>query len=248
MKNKTVRISKIISHSGVCSRRDAEELIRKGMVKINDCIFKDYYVDKELIKNIEVNGKILEKQKTKVWSFYKPKGYVSSNKEQKNQISFFKLIPNNIPRIVSVGRLDIESEGLLLLTNNPTLSSFLEKPSNEIKRKYRVKVLGKLPKNLKKVTKETLIINGVIYKKLTISVMWKKSLSSYLEIEIKEGKNREIRKIMTFFGLKVIELKRISFGPFELGTLKPGNLEIIKNEKLGKHFQQIGFIDENYFW
>ena len=218
------------------------------MVKINDCIFKDYYVDKELIKNIEVNGKILEKQKTKVWSFYKPKGYVSSNKEQKNQISFFKLIPNNIPRIVSVGRLDIESEGLLLLTNNPTLSSFLEKPSNEIKRKYRVKVLGKLPKNLKKVTKETLIINGVIYKKLTISVMWKKSLSSYLEIEIKEGKNREIRKIMTFFGLKVIELKRISFGPFELGTLKPGNLEIIKNEKLGKHFQQIGFIDENYFW
>ena len=149
MKEKLVRISKIISHSGICSRRDAEELIKKGKVKINGAIFKDFYIEINSIKNVEVNKKILRKQITKLWCFYKPRGYVSSNKEQKNQISFFNLIPKNILRVVSVGRLDIQSEGLILLTNNPSLSSFLEKPSNEIKRKYIIKVTENYQNNLR---------------------------------------------------------------------------------------------------
>ena len=248
MKEKIVRISKIISHSGICSRRAAEELIKRGKVKINGSIFKNFYIEKNLIKNIKVNEKVLKKQITRVWSFYKPRGYVSSNKEQKKQISFFKLIPQNIPRVVSVGRLDIQSEGLLLLTNNPSLSSFLENPSNEISRKYRVRVAGELTKKLDTISKESLIIDGIIYKKLELIIKGKGTKTSQLEIMLKEGKNREIRKIMNYFKLKVEELKRISFGPFKLGSLKPGELKIMEKGKLDKNFKTLGFVDENNFW
>ncbi len=248
MKEKLVRISKIISHSGICSRRDAEELIKKGKVKINGAIFKDFYIEKNSIKNVEVNKRILRKQITKLWCFYKPRGYVSSNKEQKNQISFFNLIPKNILRVVSVGRLDIESEGLILLTNNPSLSSFLEKPSNEVKRKYIIKVTGKLPKQFEMISKKSLIIDGIIYKRLELIIKKEYKNHSQLEITLREGKNREIRKIMNYFKLKVQELKRISFGPFELGSLKPGELKIVRNNKLDKYLKLIGFVDENHFW
>ena len=248
MKEKLVRISKIISHSGVCSRRDAEELIKKGKVKINGTTFKDFYIAKNSIKNVEVNKKIIKKQITKLWRFYKPRGYVSSNKEQKKQISLFKLIPKNILRVVSVGRLDIQSEGLLLLTNNPTLSSFLEKPSNEIKRKYIIKVTGKLPKKFEMISKKSLIIDGIIYKKIELIIKGKHSNHSQLEIILREGKNKEIRKIMNYFELKVQELKRISYGPYELGSLKPGGLEVVEDKELHKYFKRIGFVDENHFW
>ena len=248
MKNKLIRISKIISHSGFTSRRDAEDLIRKGKVKINGKIFTEFFIKNNLIKKIEVAGKIIKKSKTKVWLFNKPPGYVSSNKEQKDQKSLFRLIPKEIPRVVSVGRLDIKSQGLLLLTTNPSFSTFLENPINKIKRNYIVEVKGEIPREFESSKNQTFIIDGIIYSNVKIQIQGKIKDKIIIYIELVEGKNREIRKIMSFFGLKIYLLKRVSFGPFCLGNLKPRSLEEINNKKIKKYMDKLGFSDENNIW
>ena len=245
MQNKKIRISKIISHSGICSRREAEILIKKGEVKINGKIFKEFSVNKDHIKNISLFGKELKKKETQVWCFYKPVGYVSSNKEQKNQKSLFRLMPIGMPRVVSVGRLDIDSEGLMILTNNPALSDFLEKPINSIKRVYDVEVSGMLPENLEKKT-TNLKIDDIYYKKLSIIKIESNDLDHKLRIEIFEGKNREIRNVMDYFGLKVLKLKRIEYGPFKLGLLNEGKTQQIK--RLDDKLKNLNFKDANNFW
>ena len=148
MKNQKIRISKILSHAGICSRREAEALVKEGKIELNGEIFEEFTIEKDKIKKIRVLGKELKKLKTRVWLLNKPVGYVCSNKEQKNQKSLFRLLSTkDFPRVVTVGRLDINSEGLIILTNNPSLSNFLEKPSNKVERIYLVDVKGSLPKN-----------------------------------------------------------------------------------------------------
>jgi len=247
LKNKLIRIAKIISHSGLCSRREAESLIKNGAVKINNKVVTEFSVNFEDIEKISVNKKKLTRQPTRIWLFYKPKNYVCSNKEQKNQKSIFRLIPKKFPRVISVGRLDINSEGLLLLTNNPDLSSFLENPQNKIERIYNVKVSGKIPDNLEKQTTNGIVVDGFVYKKVIIKVLTKKKNNNWIEMTLTEGKNREIRKILNFFDLKVKILKRISFGPFEIEDLKPTEMkEIDKN--LNQIYKSLNFNHENYFW
>ena len=121
LKSKVIRVSKLISHAGICSRREAENLIKKGEVTVNGQISKDYVLDIDKIQSLCVSKKKIKKQKSRIWIFYKPVGFVSSNKEQFNQKSLFRLLPQELPRVVSVGRLDIKSEGLMILTNNPTI-------------------------------------------------------------------------------------------------------------------------------
>ena len=163
----------------------------------------------ELIKSISVKGKQLTKSDTRVWCFYKPKGYVSSNKEQLNQKSLFRLLSKDFPRVVTVGRLDINSEGLMILTNNPTLSSFLERPSNKVERIYFVYVRGNLPNNFYNLIKKKININGIIYKIFSLDTIYSKKINHQFKIKLCEGKNREIRNVMNYFGLKVLKLKRI---------------------------------------
>ena len=201
-----IRISKIISHAGICSRKDAEELIIKGYVKVNNKIFKEFFIRDDQIDSIKVRNKLISKKITRVWIFNKPIGFVSSNKEQFKQKSFFRLIPNHFPRMVSAGRLDINSDGLMVLTNNPNLTSFLESPENQITRKYLVKVFGKVPDNIEEITKKKLIIDGVIYSDVNIKVLTHKTNNNIMEILLKEGKNREIRKILNNYSLKVKKL------------------------------------------
>ncbi len=244
---KVIRLSKILSHSGVCSRREAETLIKKGDVRINNEVFKEFSIDMELIKSISVKGKQLTKSDTRVWCFYKPKGYVSSNKEQFNQKSLFRLIPKNLPRVISVGRLDINSEGLMILTNNPSFSNFLERPENEISRIYEVKVYGKFSDDLISRAKK-LKIDNIYYKSIFIKKLFSKNLFHKLSIELTEGKNREIRKVMEFFSLKVLKLKRINYGPFKLNTLKKSQINEIEKKDLNVICEKLGFKNENYFW
>ena len=168
MTNKLIRLSKLISHAGICSRKNAEFLIKNGDVKINDNVFKEFFIEKSLIKSIKVKDKPLTNIKTRVWILNKPVGYVSSNKEQFSQKSLFRLVPKDLPRVVSVGRLDIKSEGLLLLTTNPKLSSYLEDPSNKIERRYIVKVSGKIPENLDKLVEGQFLVDGILYNEIKI--------------------------------------------------------------------------------
>lgn len=246
MTNKLIRLSKLISHAGICSRKNAEFLIKNGDVKINDNVFKEFFIEKSLIKSIKVKDKPLTNVKTRVWILNKPVGYVSSNKEQFSQKSLFRLVPKDLPRVVSVGRLDIKSEGLLLLTTNPKLSSYLEDPSNKIERKYIVKVSGKIPKNLDKLVKGQFLVDGILYDEIKIKLS-NSGEKNMMEVKLTEGKNREIRKVLNYFNLKVQKLKRISFGPFELNDIGIGNLVEIEIKFLDKLLNSIGFTDENNF-
>ena len=244
MTNKLIRLSKLISHAGICSRKNAEFLIKNGDVKINDNVFKEFFIEKSLIKSIKVKDKPLTNVKTRVWILNKPVGYVSSNKEQFSQKSLFRLVPKDLPRVVSVGRLDIKSEGLLLLTTNPKLSSYLEDPSNKIERRYIVKVSGKIPENLDKLVEGQFLVDGILYNEIKIKLS-DSGEKNMMEVKLTEGKNREIRKVLNYFNLKVQKLKRISFGPFELKDIGIGNLVEIKF--LDKLLNSIGFTDENNF-
>lgn len=239
-------MSKLISHAGICSRKNAEFLIKNGDVKINDNVFKEFFIEKSLIKSIKVKDKPLTNIKTRVWILNKPVGYVSSNKEQFSQKSLFRLVPKDLPRVVSVGRLDIKSEGLLLLTTNPKLSSYLEDPSNKIERRYIVKVSGKIPKNLDKLVKGQFLVDGILYNEIKIKLSNSEE-KNMMEVKLTEGKNREIRKVLNYFNLKVQKLKRISFGPFELNDIGIGNLVEIEIKFLDKLLNSIGFTDENNF-
>ena len=246
MTNKLIRLSKLISHAGICSRKNAEFLIKNGDVKINDNVFKEFFIEKSLIKSIKVKDKPLTNIKTRVWILNKPVGYVSSNKEQFSQKSLFRLVPKDLPRVVSVGRLDIKSEGLLLLTTNPKLSSYLEDPSNKIERKYIVKVSGKIPENLDKLVEGQFLVDGILYNEIKIKLS-NSGENNMIEVKLTEGKNREIRKVLNYFNLKVQKLKRISFGPFELNDIGIGNLVEIEIKFLDKLLNSIGFTDENNF-
>ena len=246
MTNKLIRLSKLISHAGICSRKNAEFLIKNGDVKINDNVFKEFFIEKSLIKSIKVKDKRLTNIKTRVWILNKPVGYVSSNKEQFSQKSLFRLVPKDLPRVVSVGRLDIKSEGLLLLTTNPKLSSYLEDPSNKIERRYIVKVSGKIPENLDKLVEGQFLVDGILYNEIKIKLS-NSGEKNMMEVKLTEGKNREIRKVLNYFNLKVQKLKRISFGPFELNDIGIGNLVEIEIKFLDKLLNSIGFTDENNF-
>lgn len=246
MTNKLIRLSKLISHAGICSRKNAEFLIKNGDVKINDNVFKEFFIEKSLIKSIKVKDKTLTNIKTRVWILNKPVGYVSSNKEQFSQKSLFRLVPKDLPRVVSVGRLDIKSEGLLLLTTNPKLSSYLEDPSNKIERRYIVKVSGKIPENLDKLVEGQFLVDGILYNEIKIKLSNSEE-KNMMEVKLTEGKNREIRKVLNYFNLKVQKLKRISFGPFELNDIGIGNLVEIEIKFLDKLLNSIGFTDENNF-
>ena len=239
-------MSKLISHAGICSRKNAEFLIKNSDVKINDNVFKEFFIEKSLIKSIKVKDKPLTNIKTRVWILNKPVGYVSSNKEQFSQKSLFRLVPKDLPRVVSVGRLDIKSEGLLLLTTNPKLSSYLEDPSNKIERRYIVKVSGKIPENLDKLVEGQFLVDGILYNEIKIKLSNSEE-KNMMEVKLTEGKNREIRKVLNYFNLKVQKLKRISFGPFELNDIGIGNLVEIEIKFLDKLLNSIGFTDENNF-
>jgi len=248
LKSSKVRLSKILSHCGICSRREAEKYIKEGYLKVNGKIFTDYSIESNQIKKISIFDKILNKKKTRIWIFNKPINYVSSNKEQGNQRSLFKLFPKDIPRLVSVGRLDIMSEGLMIFTNNPTLSSFLEKPENKITRKYKVIVKGDLSGDLFVATKKNFEIADQKYQKIKIRVLSSREKIHTLKIELTEGKNREIRKNLKNYKLVVKKVKRIKYCSIKLDHLELGEIFEVNEEEFKKIFKKIGYVDENNFW
>ncbi len=244
---KKIRLAKIISHSGYCSRTEAEKIIKMGKVTIDDNPYFEFTILKNQIGKIKIDGKPIQKLSLKVWCFYKPKGYVCSTREQYGQKSFFRILPEDIPRVVSVGRLDIQSEGLLILTNSPELSNFLERPENKIERKYIVRVSGEINGNNFKSLENGITVKGIRYKGLKVKKLTDHKNENILEIRIYEGKNREIRKILSFFKLTVKLLKRTDYGPFKIERLNPGDITEIKHTKLKKYLEKIDFIDANNF-
>jgi len=236
------RLAKYMARTGVCSRRQAEEYILQKRVTVNGEIISTPAFNVNGDELILLDGeKLPETEATKLFLFYKPVGVVTTHKDEKGRQTVFDILPESLPRLVSVGRLDLNSEGLLLLTNNGELSRELELPKNAWSRRYRVRVHGKIDETKLKNLENGVVIDGTSYGKVLINIDQQIGTNAWLTITLNEGKNREIRKLMKFVGLDVARLIRVSYGPFQLGNLKKGEIrqvpQKVLKEQLGGRFE-----------
>ena len=236
------RLAKFMARSGVCSRRMAETLINQKRVTVNGEVIETPAFNVEGNEKILLDGEPLPTvQKTRLWLYHKPAGLLTTHKDTEARSTVFENLPPDMPRVISVGRLDLNSEGLLLLTNNGELSRQLELPKNAWSRRYKVRVHGTL--NMRKLAEleKGVIIDGVQYGPVKIEKESQNGTNSWLLITLCEGKNREVRKLMKSVGLEVARLIRLSYGPFQLGNLKKGEVKEVPfkvlKEQLGSQFQ-----------
>lgn len=237
--SKGIRIAKYIAHAGVCSRREAEEMILQGRVKVNGQVIES---PATLITDhsVKVDDKLISSKKDiRLWLFHKPKGIITTSKDEKNRKTIFDLLPKNLPRVISVGRLDFNTEGLLLLTTNGDFARHLELPKNKISRIYRVRVFGKLNHERLKKLERGITVDGVRYGSIKVKIDSEGDANSWLTMTLEEGKNREIRKVMEELGLQVNRLIRTSYGPFELGQIKTGDVFEVSRLVLKKNFGEV---------
>jgi 23S rRNA pseudouridine2605 synthase len=230
--DKKERIAKVLARAGLCSRRDAERWVEEGRVVVNGTKLDSPAFTVGDDDAIVVDGKPLKKaEMTRLYMFHKPAGLVTTAKDEQGRPTVFEGLPPHLGRLVSIGRLDINTEGLLLLTNDGALSRYMELPSTGWRRTYRVRVHGKLPHNAVEKLARGMKIAGVQYGAIEASIEnhpeGKGGSNSWMTLTLTEGKNREIRKVMEALGLQVNRLVRLSYGPFHLGKLPRGGLEEI---------------------
>ena len=235
------RIAKFIARSGVCSRRAAEELIMQKRVTVNGETVSSPAFNVDGNEKILIDGEKLPSiEQTRLWLYYKPVGLITSHKDA-SRPTVFENLPSNMPRVISVGRLDLNSEGLLLLTNDGELSRMLELPQNGWSRRYKVKVHGIISQQKIDSVSNGVTIEGVNYGPVKITIDSTQGTNTWLTITLTEGKNREIRRLMQYIGLDVARLIRLSYGPFQLGSLKKGEVKEVPHkvlkEQLGGKFE-----------
>ena len=224
-----MRIAKFIANAGFCSRREAEKLIEDKIVKINNnlCLHPSETVNKN--DKITIGKKIIQIHETiRLWKMYKPIKYICSTKDDRKRKKIFDLVPKDFPRIISIGRLDFMSEGLLLFTNSGDYSRILELPSKGYERIYRVCIKGKIEKKDVEKINAGIKIDNMNYNKIKIRIDKSDKVYTWIIARLKEGKNREIRNICRFFSWNIVKLIRIQYGPYRLGNLKEGKIEEIK--------------------
>ena len=227
------RLAKFMARSGVCSRRDAEKLIEQKRVTVNGEIIDTPAFNVEGTEKILLDGeKLPEIEQTRLWLYHKPAGLLTTHKDTEARATVFDHLPAGLPRVISVGRLDLNSEGLLLLTNNGELSRKLELPENGWSRRYKVRVLGVVNKKKLSELADGTVIDGINYGPVKAELESQNGTNSWLIVTLNEGKNREIRKLMKSIGLEVARLIRLSYGPFQLGSLKKGEVREIPQKVL----------------
>ena len=226
MTEKKERIAKKMADAGLCSRREAERWILTGRVLINGETLKTpaCVVGDEDIVLVDEKP-LAQKSQTRVWMYHKPAGLIVSAHDPQGRSTIFEHLPKNMPRVISVGRLDLNSEGLLLLTNDGAWARKMELPANGWERTYRVRVHGVVSAEMLGRLNKGVKVDGIQYAPCQVEVERKQGTNTWLKMTLHEGKNREIRKLMKFFGLEVSRLIRISYGPYQLGTLKPGAVQ-----------------------
>jgi 23S rRNA pseudouridine2605 synthase len=231
------RIAKVIARAGLCSRRDAERWILDGRVSVNGKTLESPAFTVVPEDKILVDGKPLPaSEATRLFLYHKPVGLVTSARDEKHRATVFDKLPAGLPRVVSVGRLDLNSEGLLLLTNDGGLARFLESPANAWKRRYRVRVNGVVKAAHLARLAQGVTVEGMNYGPIEARMERAQTGANvWLSVTLKEGKNREIRKVMAHFGLQVSRLIRTAYGPFELGDLAPGSAKEVAPEFLKRN-------------
>jgi len=235
------RIAKRIARAGICSRRDAELYIANGRVSVNGVVITSPALNVTTADQISVDGKPLPaREPAGLWRYYKPRGLVVSDRDEQNRTTIFDQLPSGLPRLITIGRLDLDSEGLLLMTNDGDLARHLELPSTGWSRKYRVRVQGHVDQTRLAELANGVTIDGIRYGKVLASLDRQMPSNAWLTVAIREGKNREIRRIMEYLGHQVSRLIRISYGPFQLGDMKGGEIFQIKQRILA---EQLGLDD-----
>lgn len=233
------RIAKVLARAGVASRREAERMIEAGRVRVDGEVISSPALNVTAANRIEVDGvRLSEPEPRKLWLYHKPPGLVTTERDEKGRDTVFAALPEDLGRVMSVGRLDMASEGLLLLTNDGALKRKLELPETGWLRRYRVRVHGVPAEPTLDQLRKGITVEGVHYQPMQVTLDRQQGANAWLTIGLREGRNREIRRAMEALGLVVNRLIRVSYGPFQLGGLEPGAVEMIKprvlREQLGE--------------
>ncbi|MDA7420755.1 pseudouridine synthase [Tritonibacter multivorans] len=224
------RIAKVLSRAGVASRREAERMIEAGRVVVNGKVIDSPALNVTDRDRIEVdNAPLPEAEAPRLWLYYKPTGLVTTNSDEKGRTTIFDELPEDLPRVMTVGRLDLNSEGLLLLTNDGGIKRQLELPSTGWLRRYRVRINGRPKDEDFEPLRKGLVIEGERFQPMQVSLDRQQGANAWVTIGLREGKNREIRRAMEDIGFQVNRLLRISYGPFQLGDLKEGQVEELRS-------------------
>jgi 23S rRNA pseudouridine2605 synthase len=245
-----MRIAKALARAGLCSRREAERWIEDGRVAVNGELLKSPARDVQPSDRILVDGKELPAaEPPRLWRYHKPRGLVTTHRDPQGRPTVFDALPEHMPRVISVGRLDFNTEGLLLLTNDGALARHLELPATGWLRRYRVRAHGQVAQAALDRLKEGAEIGGTRYGPIEAALDKVQGANVWLTLGLREGKNREVRTILDSLGLAVNRLIRISFGPFQLLELQPGEVEAVPRRVLldqlgGRVAATLGMADE----
>ncbi len=227
------RIAKFLSRAGVASRRDAEKMLAEGRVALNGVTVTHPATFVSAGDIVQVDGGVVgAPEKTRLWRYHKPSGLVTTHRDPEGRATVFEKLPAALKRVISVGRLDLNSEGLLLLTNDGGLARQLELPATGWIRRYRVRVFGIVEERRLAGLKAGITIEGVQYGPIEAALDSRSGNNAWLSVGLKEGRNREVRRVMLALGLQTTRLIRISYGPFQLGLLPRGGVEEIPGKVL----------------
>ena len=227
------RIAKRLSRAGVCSRREAERWIADGRISVDGEKISEPGTLVTESSDIRVDGKpVAAPQATRLWRYHKPAGLLCTNKDPDGRDTIFDRLPKHLPRVMTVGRLDFDSEGLLLLTNDGGLARQLELPETGWLRRYRVRMFGTPGEKEIATLKKGVVVEGRRYGSIEATVDSSKGANAWLTVSLREGKNREIRKVFDHLGYPVSRLIRTAYGPFQLGKLDRGGVEEIPRRVL----------------
>lgn len=227
------RIAKVIARAGICSRREAERMITEGRVSVDGNVIDSPALNVQANNIITVDGKALpDKQPPRLWKLHKARGLITSHNDPEGRPTVFDKLPKGTPRVISIGRLDYNTEGLLLLTNDGELARFLERPENGFMRRYRVRVHGRVVESELEALNEGPVIDGIQYGPVQATLDVQKGANAWINVAIREGKNREVRRIMEALGLEVSRLIRTDYGPLQLGKLPRGEMEEVPRKML----------------
>ncbi len=229
------RIAKFLARAGVASRRDSERLIEAGRVALNGVIVTHPATLVSAADALAVDGRIIAApQQTRIWRYHKPAGLVTTARDPEGRTTVFSVLPKTLPRVISVGRLDVNTEGLLLLTNDGGLARHLEHPVQGLSRTYRIRAHGIVNEAELAELRQGVTIDGVSYRPVQITLDRRQHSNSWLTMTLHEGKNREIKKLLEHIGLRVTRLIRISYGPFQLGQLEVNAVDEVPVHSLPK--------------
>lgn len=227
------RIAKFLARAGVCSRRDAERLIAEGRVSVNAKRLDTPAFKVTDTDQVRVDGMpVAPAEPVRLWRYHKPSGLVTTHRDPKGRATVFDHLPPGLPRVISVGRLDLTSEGLLLLTNDGGLARRLELPANGWVRRYRARAHGMITQAELDSLADGLAVEGVRYGPIHAKLDHASASNVWVTVSLTEGKNREVRRVLEHLGLTVNRLIRVAYGPFQLGLLPPGQVEEISSKVL----------------